>query len=346
MALKLLAPGTRKGNRHWVARGTVAGRRVEVSTDTADARIARRRAREIERRLEADIVRERREAGDGGSIATLPTFESVARTYVETRGLSPKDEARLDRLAEAVVSAPGESPVTLGSMAVAEILPMHLATAAQRLYPRVANATRNREAYTPGAAVMHFAAENQLCDWMRLRKLPEPKPRARTPREGVMRLLIANADDPDLRRFLTVIRWQGWRASETLSLRWEENVNLQAREFALYVRKARAWKRIPMHDAVLEELARVPEDKRTGKVFRWGSYQSMVFHLNKLKKRLKVEFTPHQARHAFGTDLNDADATARDMVNAGTWTSEKSVGRYVATDMRRARTVLGRLKEQ
>ena len=36
MALRLLPPGTRKGNRHWLLRGSHDGRRIEISTGTAE----------------------------------------------------------------------------------------------------------------------------------------------------------------------------------------------------------------------------------------------------------------------------------------------------------------------
>src|SRR3546814_19001389 len=96
-----------------------------------------------------------------------------------------------------------------------------------------------------------------------------------------------------------------------------------------------------MADEVLEELATVAVGKRTGKVFRWSSYQSMDYHLKKLCTKLKVTWTPHMARHGFATDLNDAGAPISDIAGAGSWTSEKAVARYITKDVKRTKATLG-----
>jgi hypothetical protein len=55
LALFLFAPGTRKGNRYWLVRGTFAGRRIELSTRTTDEIAAQVFLRGLERELAATI---------------------------------------------------------------------------------------------------------------------------------------------------------------------------------------------------------------------------------------------------------------------------------------------------
>lgn len=341
--MRIYKPGERKGNRTCVVRGSVLGREYEVATDTTDTRAARRFAQRFEDELHDRISRERAQPQKSAA----GTFARVAEDYADAVNLRRADRTQLDALkATKVRAGDGDAEIAFGDLPIDEVRPMHIAAAANALFPGRTNATKNRCVYTPAAAVLHFAAENDLCAYRKIRKLPEPKPRSRRPTEGLLDALIANAEDEDLRRFLVLIRWQGWRASETLAMRWEDNVDLSRREFRFWIPKAKAWKRIAMADAVLIELARVPEGKRRGKLFRWASYQSMDFHLKKLCKALKVTFTPHQARWAFASDLNDADTTTTDIANAGSWTSERSVQRYISADVKRGRAILDRLSRK
>lgn len=57
MSHKLYAPGTRRNPRFWIARGTIAGHRFEVSCGTADEDTARLFAVTFERKLQADLDR-------------------------------------------------------------------------------------------------------------------------------------------------------------------------------------------------------------------------------------------------------------------------------------------------
>ena len=49
------------------------------------------------------------------------------------------------------------------------------------------------------------------------------------------------------------------------------------------------------------------------------------------------------ARHAFASELGDADANEKDIVKLGTWTSQKSVSRYIDVDRDRQLEIQARL---
>lgn len=54
--MKLIAPGQRKGNKFWIARGIVSGRDVEVSTKTADEDEAKRFLENLQAVAADDVI--------------------------------------------------------------------------------------------------------------------------------------------------------------------------------------------------------------------------------------------------------------------------------------------------
>ena len=55
MPLKLIPPGTRKGNKFYLILGMEAGTQYEVSTRTADKRLAQRRLVELREKILAAV---------------------------------------------------------------------------------------------------------------------------------------------------------------------------------------------------------------------------------------------------------------------------------------------------
>jgi integrase len=160
---------------------------------------------------------------------------------------------------------------------------------------------------------------------------------------GVQERLIASTEDRK-RLLLVHLHYQGWRISETLGLDWQKNVDLSERAFNVYIPKVKQWKWVPMHDAVFEEYSAVPESERYGRVFPWLHRNRVYYWLNPLCKRLGVDFTPHMARHAYATSLNDLGASSHHIAASSTWTSVKSVDHYITVDQDRTREVINRRK--
>jgi integrase len=317
--VKLYRPGTRKGNRTWIARGHVAGRQYEIATGARNAAAARQAWERF-----AAAVRQDRVARPGPL-----TFAEVAEAYRLARRPSRNERRYIARL-----------EAELGARAIAELRPIDIAEAAARLYPEARNETRNRQAYAPAAAILHFAAESGLRDYLVIRKLPEREPEARRPAAGVPEILLANTAGAE-RRLLVFLLHQGWRVTETLSLDWR-HVDLAGRTLAVYIAKSGRWKAVAMHDATLEALA-AAQGPRAGRVFPWRNRHQVYRWLKPLCRRLGVRFTPHMARHSFGGALREAGATPRDLVDLSTWISEKSTARYQHAGADHARRVIARL---
>lgn len=326
MSLRLYPPGTRN-DRWYVARGRVHGRLVEivcrddVGRPTRDARVAR----QFVRRALAEADRRQR----GGVQAGAPqTFAEAAERYLTGRNIGGDQETFVRRLI-----------TEMGHLTLIDVRPAHIAEAAASLYPTAKNSSKNRMAYGPAAAVLHYAADNDWCQQRRIRKLPEPKPELRRPAPGTLTALIG-ATDGYKRLFLLVVGLQGMRLSETTGLRWDK-INLQAAEAEIWIPKPRAWKVIALHPETVAALASVPEAEKHGPVFPWRSRSGVYNWLRPLARGLGLRFTPHMARHAFAGELRELGATDADIADAGTWTSPRSVARYAQAPRQHARRIVG-----
>lgn len=323
--VKLYAPGTRKGNRTYIARGYVAGQQFEINTHATNARAAQRAWLEFRTKAFAD--RKGREPRRGA-----PTlFADAIAEYIAARRPSARDQAFLARI----------SSDTLANMRLEDVRPVDIQTAANRLYPNNATSTRNRAVIVPGAAVLHFANRNEWIPYRVVEKFREPEPEARRPAESVRDQVIANAEGSK-RLLLLCLFFQGWRITEALGLRWDK-VDLTAATVQLYVSKSRKWQSLPLHDEFRAALANASHDSSEVYVFPWRTRSGVYKWLRPLRNRLGVRFTPHMARHDFGGRLRELGATGRDLVDVGSWTSERSVARYMSASSEHGRAIMRRL---
>ncbi|WP_184437544.1 tyrosine-type recombinase/integrase [Roseospira goensis] len=338
MPAKLYPPGTRKGNRTYIARGWVDGRQYEITTGATNARTARQVADQFEREARAESRRDRDSIAE---IGRLDTFAHVAKAWLEGKRPGPNDRRYVARLA---------SDPILGPMPIRDVRQAHIHDVAARLYPTARNETRNRQAITPAAAILHWAAESELCPYRKIRRLKEARPQSRRPPPGAAAALIDAAEDPVQRRFLLTLWAQGWRIGETLALTWDRHVKLADQEFDLWVGKAGRWKTIAMHPMVLSVLAEVPANERTGRVWPWADRHAVYRWLDRLLlscglaerdgERVIRHVTPHMLRHDWASAVNEAGATEADILAAGSWTDAKSIARYTAVSREQARATL------
>ena len=336
MGFKLIAPGKRKGNRVYILRGRYRGRQYEGSTKTADKETALRRKREFLQRLKRGV-----DAGEP------ETFAEAAVQYIASRGVSVSEERYVNKLSGCRKPDRGKARMsfngkrTFGEIRLDEMKPVYIAQAANLLYPGCRNETKNRQAYTPAASVMHFANQQDWCAYIVVRKLEQREPQTRRPTEKAREILLTETEG-ELHRLMVVLFFQGWRITETLTGTSWERTSLKDMEFEIYINKARRWKKVAMHPEVFDVL--VGETDKTGRLFkalksRWDVYKA----LKPVLEEHGISFTPHMARHWFGTTLGNLGSTNLEIANAGTWTSEKSVSRYTNADMERARETINRL---
>ncbi len=315
MPIKLLAPGTRHGNRFWYAVVTVKGRRCEISTRTRNKSDARRVAEQLEQELWHRRVL--------GSRPARTVAEGI-EAYIAFRTPGRSDRRYLERLKD-----------QLGHLAMDKLGQDHFDTAAQVLYPGCDPGTLNRQAYTPLQSVLRHAGIT-----VRVRRPRQRKPRNRAISREHAELLIANASDPDLAALLTVLFFSGCRIGEAMSLT-PDRVDLQRRRIRFNLSKTDEDHWRPMHERVFVALANLP--RRDDRVFRWRTTSGPRKPLRALCRRLGLVFTPHVARHSFATWLVDAGVNLRDVMDAGGWSDHKSVFRYVGSNVERVRKAVDQL---
>jgi len=250
MPFKVYKPGERKGNKTCVIRITAFGRVFEKTTDTTNPAVARRLGIEAEARLRA--------AGPDAPGDKI-TFKQAADLYRAFRKPRKIEEQRI----AGVVAQ-------LGQHWVDELRHADLVAAANRALPGRGPATRNRNFMRPAASILHYAAKNEYCAWMRVQMFEEPKAATRAVRPEAMEALI-EATDEQKQLLLLWLLHHGTRITHTLSVTWEEGIDLDPSVFQIYNTKGKCWQEFPIHEAVLECLRAVPVEKRVGRLFSWGT---------------------------------------------------------------------------
>ena len=309
MPLKL---STYKGSPNWRCRGTVRGISFDRSTGTAD----RDAAEQIRIKWEGALLH----SSIHGARATksfADAFVNYARAGGERRYCGP------------LVEHFGETPL-------AHIDQAAIDAAADALKPNAGPATRNRQIYTPMAAILHHAAKRGWTDYRRVERPKQPPGRVRwLDPDQAERLIEACA--PHLRPLVIFLFGTGARLSEGLYLEWK-NVDLAARRVRFMETKNGEPRGVPLNERVFVELANL--DHRDGAVFRrpdGAPYARRRDSGGPVKtafqgacRRAGIEdFTPHDCRHTWASWFYGATRDLGALMELGGWKSETMVLRYV-----------------
>lgn len=308
MPLYLIPPGKRKGNRFYLARGQVGGRGIEVSTKTRDETAARRFAAELELKLLNSRLPE-----PGEDV----TFVKAAELYIAYRDPPKYDRKRITRLNNAI-----------GKKLIRNLRHADIIDAANLLYPNGVSATKNREAIRPAAAILHYAANNGLCGWLRIPLFKEARPKTRATTQDVARKLISGVDGKKRLLLLWLFR-QGPRISDALKIKTED-IDPRRRTVTRHIGKTDEHVEEPLHAEVVRELGK---NLAPGYLFPWRTRFGVYKWLRPYVKRLWVKFTPHMARHSLGKWLNEDGAPLRTIMDTLHHRDVKSSARYQSTDI-------------
>jgi integrase len=340
MPFKLYPPGTRKGNKFWVAKGTAGGQQFEISTKAAD----RRTAEKVATNHSAAILEQQSGATPD---APLNTFAGAAKLYKESNQIDEPDLGYVDRL----VAHLGTRILPTGNLAedrannaltMADIKIAAHAIFAQRKHheknPKpISNATKNRQVITPAIAVLRHAYAIQLCALVIGEKLRETAPPPKALEIDQAQAVLAGVEaiqDADERArvhcLLILLFLHGPRISEALALSWAEHIDMQGRRWLKKVTKKKGdpvyvWK--PMSDELFLALANMPGD-RVGKVFPWKDRHEVYDALAPVNAASGIHFTPHMGRHTMNQTLRDLGGDDRALQAASDWSSTKTAKNY------------------
>jgi len=318
--MQLIPPGARR-NKHWTARGSVEGRLVERSLgpDVRTKADAQRAARALELRLQ------------GAPRPGAPlTFDQACELFAAFKQQSPQNLAWLNRLRR-----------ILGPKRVDAIRQVDLVEAARALYgPAAHPATMNRAVIQRGAAVLHYAAENGYCPYLRLKGFHEAPATTRALAPELAATLIRRAAGAQ-RLFLIWSFGQGTRVSDTLRLRWEM-LDLGAGTATFTVAKTGRERTFALHPDVTDALRAAGPGAGAGYVFPWRDRTGVYHWLRPYCAALGIRFTPHMARHTLGTALNASGAGLRTIMEALGHDSVRSSMRYQSANVDVVRGALSR----
>lgn len=252
----------------------------------------------------------------------------AADAYLAYRDPNHAEQRRVERV-----------KAMLGHRIVGELRQADLVDAARRLQPRGAPATRNREVIRPAAAVLHYAARNGWCDWLRIELFREPRPKTRAVSMEAATAAIANADG-DLRLLLVWLFRQGDRISDALRVTWDQ-IDLPSATVRMRIGKTDRWRTAPLHIELIPLLGNRPD--KSGRLFRWETKSGVYKPLRALCAKIGVKITPHMARHSMATWMAAAGVNLRTIMAAGGWQDVKSVIRYADSDVEEVRAAGARL---
>lgn len=291
MPLKAIPPGARKGYPFYIFRGTVNGRQREIRTELpagTPAKSLRQALDHAERELWAtDEASRVPRPGEG------ITFRRAAELYIAWRSPSRQDCRNIERLYP-----------ELGAKMVADIMPADIISAANVLYPALKPISKNRLAVKPAAIVIHYAAKNQWCPWLRVQPFKEPRPQTRSVSDATVDLLLRTVQKGRKHLMLLWLFRMGDRVSDPLRVRWDD-INLPRQMVRMNIAKTDTWKDRPLHPEVFEALAAIPEAERDGYLFPWRYRTGVHRWLKPLAASLGIKFTAHMARHTLGRQLNE-----------------------------------------
>jgi integrase len=215
-----------------------------------------------------------------------------------------------------------------------------LVEAANSLYPRGSNATKNRKVVSPAAAILHYAAAQEWCDDRRFPKFAVSQKSTRVAAtDETMALLLANCEAPArtrpqgrkadhqvaYKRLLLVMLYElGLRIMDTLRIE-RGNIDLTTGRVRVRISKTDDWASLELSPVVVSMIANLPG---AGRLFPWSTTRGVYGWLKPLTDRLGVTYTPHMSRHALATAASDANIPDKKAAELGVWRDPRSLQRY------------------
>ncbi len=317
-------PGKRRGHPFIVVRGWIDGDQHEVRTNS----LSKKGERGAEAYWENYKRGVRAERGAAPTRETA-TFDDAVALYRQNRDLSVNEGIK--RLEKHFAGH------LLASISLAD-----LHSAAHCLYPGCKPQTKNRQALRPAGAILHYAAKNELCDWMCIECFEERDPPRPLVYPEELEVLIEAAwaqGDLELKALLTTFQRQGWRVTETLRIE-RARIDWRRQLVERWVTKSKKWRKAAVDAAVLPLWSRL--DKREdGRLFSYKDRHEVYRAVDALETGL--HFRPHMARRGFATALKDEGADLDDIMRSGGWDDPKSVRVYIRDDVERNRQIISRI---
>ena len=314
----MLKPVKRKNSPYWIARGSINGRRIEVSTKEKDYQKAR-----------GICIQIAAEAASHQADKDAPiTFIQAMKNYVEQGG----ERRHLPKLRAYFKNTPLD-----------EIDNRAMVRAANRLFPTAQPATINRQLFTPVSAIIKTAARDDLCRPREFKRPKSDNPRTRfmTPQETESLIDASHqCRNGFMPALITFLVGQGCRIGETLRIDGREDVNLESGYVIMRPEHTKSGqeRRVTLIPRVRAALSTLPTNGSNGPLFRnergfpyslghaadgskrGGQIQS-AFNACVERAGLK-DITPHICRHTWATWFYSQTRDPLRMKAEGGWSKD------------------------
>lgn len=282
-------------------RGTVNGRRLRGTCQTADRKTALRIASAKEQEAwKSDL---------DGPDAVL-TFAQAVEHY--------KKANRSHRFLSLVAGY-------WKDMLVKHITPGLIRQAAIALYPTATGGTRNRHVIVPTMAVINYSASLEMCRHVKVDRFEENY-KKKTPVSWDWIQSFMDAANPHLAALACFMFLTGARISEALDLRWED-IDFATRKATIRQTKVANERKAHMPPVLVTAIANIEGEREPeGHVFKYSTRNTCAPQWKKACKRAKIVFRSfHCCRHGFATALLHKGIDPITVAKLGGWASAQHV---------------------
>lgn len=287
----------------WHFRGTVAGRRLRGSCKTSDKAVAARQVAEIE-------AKQWKYNFDGPE--AVLTFSQAAIMYraagKPTRFLDRIEDYWKDRLVKEIKSG------AIRKMAI-------------DLYPNAGGATRNRQGIVPCQAIINYAADSELCPYMKVKRFKSDK-KVKEPFTLEWVQQFRRYASPQLGALALFMFVTGVRVSEALRIDPRKDVDFKAKTAIIGRTKIGEGRVVHLPDPLIVALANIP--KIPGRpLFLYRNRNDCYRVWDTAVKRAGLKrLTFHSGRHGFATTVLRSGIDAKTGAWLGGW---KSIRHFMET---------------
>jgi integrase len=291
MPLKLYRRG-----KIWHYRGTVDGRLLRGSAQTADRKIASQIAAEVE-------VKNWKRRLDGPASGEL-RFPAAVAVYLK----AGKHDKYLDKIEDYWRNTKVRD-MTTGAIRQSAI----------DLYPEAGGATRNRQAITPTLAVINHCAELGLCAPVRMKRFKFETKIKKPVTVEWLETFCAHARPLNV-ALVAVMFATACRFNEAHRLEWRD-IDFKQRTILIRDSKTQTERVAHMPQRLIVALANLPRDDRP---FPWSETRLRVWWNEDVAKTAKAvkgfeRLTFHCCRHGFATKMLRDGVDPKTAAKLGGW---------------------------
>lgn len=288
----------------WHYRGAIDGQRLRGSTGTED----KTRAERITSEFEAKYWK-RHLDGPGENL----TFANAANFY--------RDAEKATRFLEPIEDYWKDTPV-------ARITSGEIRQSANKLYPKVKAATRNRQVIVPTQAVINHAADLELCNIISVKRFPEVKKIKDPVNIDWVTKFVGHAS-PHLGALCLFMFGTGARISEAINLTWSD-VDIHEATALIKQTKIGNERTANLQPTLIAAIANIESNRNpTEKVFKYSSRATAKHPWAAAIKRAGIkQLTFHSCRHGFATTMLHKGIDVVTVAKMGGW---KDVAQVVKT---------------